>query len=430
MSETQNLRGGALGGVDRRAFLTRGLAFVAAGSLMPAAFVRGVFAEELPDAQTLSGRRVLVVVQLGGGNDGLNTVIPYADGAYFDARGELAVNPESVIALDDRVALHPYLAGFGELYERGSLAIIEGVGYSDPNRSHFRAMDIWNTASPRADVTEASTGWLGRLLDASAGDHDSRWRSANVGAVAPLALGADDTFVPSLESMPAYVLQSDQRLSEAGAARRTTDWMQIYAQQAAAGGRLAMLSRTGLDAYQSTIELGDDVSDYVALADYPTSPLGSALFTCAQLIGSNLGTTVLYVTTGGFVSHAAQARTQPELLRGLSEAMLAFQNDLDAHGTGADVTTFVWTEFGRRVRANGSAGTDHGAAGPAFVVGGSVLGGLHGEPSPLGDLDDNGNLRYTTDFRSIYASLAEQWLGVDRRGIVGDEFAPLTLFRS
>lgn len=416
--------------IDRRAFLARGLAFVAVGSAMPAAFVRAVSAEELTGpARAAAGgsdRRALVIVQLGGGNDGLNTLVPYADGSYFDSRGKLAITPETALPLNDRIALNPALAGMRDLYDRGDLAIVEGVGYPDPNRSHFRSMEIWHTASTENSV---STGWLGRLLDVTAGDHDSRWRAANVGASAPLALTAGDSFVPSLESVPAYVLQGDRRLrGSREAEQRLTDWVHIYAQQAAAGGRLALISETGLDAYHSTVDLGEEVDDYVPQVAYSDSPLGKALLTCAQLIGSSIGTNVCYVTTGGFDSHAAQDRSHPRLLSGISDALVAFQDDLRAQGSERDVATFVWTEFGRRVRANGSSGTDHGTASPAFLLGGAVNGGLYGEPSSLDRLDDNGDLRYTTDFRSIYSSVIEQWLGADPVGVLGDRYPQLPLF--
>ena len=426
---TRNASGRPAGKLNRRSFLTKGLAFVAVGSVMPAAFVRAVSAAEVGDwsADSTARRpRSLVIVQLGGGNDGLNTVIPYADGAYYDARGELAVNPEAMLPLNDRLALHPSLGPLKALYDRGRLAIVEGVGYPNPNRSHFRSMEIWHAASTDSNVRD---GWLGRLLDVTASDNDSRWRAANVGEMSPAAFDGGESFVPSLRSVPSYVLQTDPWLRDSiSAQRRTTDWAQLYAQQAAAGGALAMISETGLNAYQSTIELGEDVADYQPLVDYPDSPLGKALLTCAQLMGSGLGTHVCYVTTGGFDSHSEQDSTHPELLTAVAEALAAFEADLEAHGTADDVSTLVWTEFGRRVRGNGSGGTDHGTAGPVFVLGGSVQGGLYGEPASLNNLDENGDLRFTTDFRSVYATMIEQWLGADADGVLGARYPQLPIF--
>ena len=412
---------------SRRRFLARGLAFVATGAVMPAAFVRAVFAE-MPAASGAgdAARRTLVVLQLGGGNDGLNTLIPYADGGYYDARQQLAVNPEAVLQLDDRIGLHPNLAGLKELYDSGVMAVVEGVGYPNPNRSHFRSMEIWHTASTAADVY---TGWLGRLLDATHHDRDSRWKAANVGAAAPLSLATEKTFVPSLHSVPAYVLQVDPRLAGSPAAdRRITDWASLYARQAAFGGKLALVSETGLDAYRSTVDLAADVSDYAPRAQYPQSPLGDALQTCAQLAASNLGTGICYVTTGGFDSHAAQDRTHPRLLASVSDALLAFRRDLEGHGIADEVATLVWTEFGRRFRENGSGGTDHGTAGPLFLIGGGVRGGLYGEPAPLDSLDDNGDLRFTTDFRSVYASVLEQWFQIEHSDVLDGAYPQLPLF--
>jgi uncharacterized protein (DUF1501 family) len=313
--KAQNSTARSASTLNRRSFLAKGLAFVAVGSLMPAAFVRAVSAEQIRDGTagpTGSKPRSLVIVQLGGGNGGLNTVIPYADGGYYDARGTLAVNPEAMLPLNDRLALHPALAPLKGLYDRGRLAIVEGVGYPEPNRSHFRSMEIWHAASTDNAVRD---GWLGRLLDVTAHDSDSSWRSANVGAMAPAAFDGGDTFVPSLQSVPSYVLQGDPRLRRSVSAdRRIGDWAQLYAQQASAGGALAMISETGLNAYQSTIDLGDDVAGYRPLVDYPDTPLGKALLTCAQLLGSSLGTHICYVTTGGFDSHSAQDSTHPAAL--------------------------------------------------------------------------------------------------------------------
>ena len=413
--------------IGRRAFISKSLAIVGFGAAMPAAFVRAVFAEEplAPlSASASGGGRTLVVVQLAGGNDGLNTLIPYADGAYYDARPELAINPEAVLQLDERVALHPNLEGMKALFDSGNLAIVEGAGYPDPNRSHFRSMEIWHTASTRADE---HTGWLGRLLDSTREESSALWRAANVGAAAPLSLGNESSFVPSLASVPAYVLQTDPA-HPLQSDRRVVDWGRLYAQQASLGGALSLISETGLQAYQSTIDLQADVGDYEPAVEYPESPLAQGLQTCAQLISSNLGTGLCYVTTGGFDSHANQDGTHPELLSSIDGALAAFQADIEAQGHADRTSLLMWTEFGRRVRENGSGGTDHGSAGPIWLLGSSVAGGLHGEPPPIDALDANGDLRFSTDFRSVYASVLEQWLGVDSRDVLEGVYPQLPLF--
>lgn len=411
------------GPLSRRGFVSKGIAVVGLGSVLPAAFVRAVFAEGTPPG-VASKRRALVVVQLGGGNDGLNTLIPYTEGAYYDARPRIGVKPEAALHLSPTIALHPEMKGLKALYDQGQLGIVQGVGYPDPNRSHFRAMEIWHTASMRE---HSSTGWLGRLLDATRFEQQQAWRAVNIGSEMAESLASQATFVPSITSIPTYALNTDPRARGQGD-RRVGDWLRLYAQQAAYGGALAMVSDTGTKAYQSTVELKRETGSYTPLATYPGSALGTALRTSAQLITSNLGTGICYVSTGGFDSHAGQANTQPALLRAVSEALSAFYGDLAAHGMEQDVLTLMWTEFGRRVKENGSAGTDHGTATPVFVLGGGIKGGLYGETPSLRNLDENGDLKYSTDFRSVYATVLDRWFGADPKDVLGTAYPTLPLF--
>ena len=422
--------------LDRRTFIKRGIAFVGAGSMAPPAFLRAVFDEQsLPisatSALTDTARRVLVVLQLGGGNDGLNTVIPVGDPAYARARPSLAINAASALPLGNGLALNPAMTGMKALYDRGELGVVLGVGYPNPSRSHFRSMDIWHAASFEE---HSETGWIGRLLDATKHEQRSLWRAANLGSEEPLSLASRSTFVPSVGSVPGYMLQMDERLPQQ-AAKRTQDFVEIQtrqaealAQQAEYGGQLAFVSKTGIEAYQSTVKLQSAVKGYASRTTYPSTPLGSALNTASQLISSDLGTGVCYVTTGGFDTHGNQSGTQNNLLGIVSNALLAFYDDLALQGRAKNVTTLVWTEFGRRVKENGSRGTDHGTAGPVFIVGGGVKAGLHGEQPSVGSLDDNGDLKFTTDFRSVYASIIAQRFGADPRDVLGQSFAPLPLF--
>jgi uncharacterized protein (DUF1501 family) len=405
--------------LSRRNFVTKGLAVVGLGTAIPAAFVRVVTAEGVPPG-VAAPRRVLVVLQLGGGNDGLNTVIPYADGAYFTARPRLAVNPEAALHLDDGLALHPAMGGIKALWDRGQVAIVQGAGYPSPNRSHFRAMEIWHTAST---AEHERTGWLGRLLDATHHEQAALWRAANVGSSVPPSFMAQQSFVPSVSSVPTYTLAMDPA-ARGQHARRTADWVRLYAEQAALGGALALVSRTGTQAYESTLDLQREAAAYQPLATYPTNALGSALRTCAQIVTSSLGTSIAYVTTGGFDTHAGQANTQQNLLQGVSDAVAAFYADLAARQMEGHVLTMMWTEFGRRVRENGSAGTDHGTATPVFLFGGGVRGGIHGETPSLASLDQ-GDLKHTTDFRSVYATLLARWLQTDPRDVLQGSFPEL-----
>lgn len=406
--------------LSRRHFLAKGLAVVAVGAVIPSAFVRAVFAEDALSGVT-TRRRVLVVLQLGGGNDGLNTVVPYSDGAYFGARPRIGVNPESVLHLDDRVGLHPALEGVKGLWDRGQVAIVQGAGYPQPNRSHFRSMEIWHTASLQE---HERTGWLGRLMDATNHEQRSDWHAANVGATLPMSFLARGSFVPSLNSVPTFTLSTDPG-AKSQASRRVTDWVRLYAEQGALGGALALFSRTGTRAYESTVDLRREAGSYEPRATYPSNALGTGLRTLAQVITANLGTTIGYVTTGGFDSHANQQGSQPGLLRAVSESVSAFYADLAAHGMDSDVMTLMWTEFGRRVRENGSGGTDHGTATPVFLFGGGVKPGLYGEQPSLDRLDENGDLRFTTDFRSVYATVLARWFGTDPKDVLGGSFPEL-----
>ncbi len=409
--------------LGRRSFITKGLAVVGLGTALPAAFVRAVVAEGVPPGVTAK-RRVLLVLQLGGGNDGLNTVIPYRDGAYFTARPRIAVSAEAALHLNDQLALHPSMAGIKALWDKQQVAIVQGVGYPNPNRSHFRAMEIWHTASLAEDER---TGWLGRLLDATHHEQAAAWRAANVGSALPPSLIAQRSFVPSLSGVPTYTLASDPA-ARGQSARRVTDWVRLYAEQAALGGALALVSRAGTQAYESTLDLQRETASYQPMAEYPNNALATALKTCAQIVTANLGTTIAYVTTGGFDTHAGQANTQTALLQGVSDAVAAFYADLAAREMDGDVLTVMWTEFGRRVRENGSGGTDHGTATPLFLFGGGVQAGVYGETPSLASLDQ-GDLKFNTDFRSVYATLLARWLRVDPRDVLQGSFPELPLLR-
>lgn len=424
--------------IDRRSFIKGGMAFVSAAAVTPPAFLRATFDDNsvpiaAPTGNPAAGtrRRVLVVLQMAGGNDGLNTVIPLEDRGYFAARPKLAHTPESTLPLASGLAFNPVMTGLKRLWDEQRMAVVLGVGYPNPNRSHFRAMDIWHTAS--TDHTQGS-GWLGRLMDVTARADDSAWRAANVGNELPRSLFGDSVFVPSLASIPAYVLSTDRKFPK-DSDRRVETFAQLnarYAQDAAVqaeyGGSLAFVSQTGLEAYQSTVMLQADASSYEAKAVYPTTPLAQAFKTAAALIMSRLGTGVAYITTGGFDTHSGQVAGQARLLQAVSDAVSAFYADLAAHGAADDVSTVMWTEFGRRVKENGSGGTDHGTATPMFVLGGGVRPGFYGDQPSTTSTDSNGDLKYTTDFRSVYASIIEQRFGVEARDVLGRAYPTLPLF--
>ena len=399
-----------------------GIALVSAGSLMPAVFVRSVFSREARTVSAAEGR-VIVILQVAGGNDGLNTVVPYNDGLYYDARASLAISPEDVLPLNDRIGLHPAMTGLNTLWQEGHLAVVEGVGYPNPSRSHFRSMEIWHTANAEGVSYE---GWLGKYLDATGAENGNLWRAVNVGSSLAPSLASDAVYVPTVSNINAYQLRSDPRYPD-DHENRMQAWTALYAEAASEPGYLPLVSATGLQAFDSAIQLGNVASRYEPAVEYPSGPLGEAMKLVAQLIDSELGTGICYVTTGGFDTHAQQPNLHAALLGGLSDAILAFDRDLAAHGKGQDVVLVTWSEFGCRVKENGSTGTDHGTAGPLFVVGDPVQGGVYGEPSSLAELD-NGDLRFTTAFRSVYATLLEEWLSMPSADVLGASFPTLGIF--
>ncbi len=420
--------------LTRRDFLKGGLAIASLGAVMPSVMVRTLYAQA-PERQGAAGSaqpagtrpRTLVVLQLGGGNDGLNTVIPLTDGRYQDARPGLALDPGTagIIPLTDGLGLHPALAALEPVWTRGNLAIIQNVGYPEPNRSHFRSMDIWHTAAPADLIAE---GWLGRYLDADAAATGNRWRAVSVGSGVPLAL-AGEAFVPAVQSVDGYRLQTDRRFPD-DTPRRLVAWQALHEAAGARTGSLPLLSRTGLEAFASMETLAAAAVGYSPLAAYPEgNPLAAGLRSVAQIIDAGLGTGIAYVTLSGFDTHATQDAEHAALLAQVAGAVAAFLADLAAHNAAESVALLAFSEFGRRVEENGSGGTDHGTAGPVFLAGGSVQGGLYGEPPDLASLD-NGDLRYSTDFRSVYASLLEGWLGAEAAPILAGTFPALPLFRS
>ncbi len=415
--------------LNRREFLKRGVTFVSlslASRYMLMQVTPGhdtVFGQ----ASTLSGNsRLLVIIQLNGGNDGLNTVIPYGTGLYYDARPKLAVPPKEILPITGQIGLHPKLTNLKKLYDAGKVAIVQGVGYPNANRSHFRSTDIWMTANP--DTIE-KTGWLGRYLDESiARFHGTKLPAANIGGTLPLTLVGEKVVVPSIASLEGYQFLTDTRYPQEREKRLKL--FQAINGQSFENAYLDYLAQTGLGAQQSADDLQTAVKKYTSKVEYPTDPFAQGLKLIAQIIAGGIGTQILYVTIGGFDTHAEQntARVNhPMLLETVDKGLDAFYRDISQMGVAEDIVMMTFSEFGRRVRENGSLGTDHGTAAPMFVLGDRVKGGLHGEHPSLTKLDDNGDLIYTVDFRSVYATILEDWLGADSQAILGKRFEKLGL---
>ena len=417
----------------RRAFLQGSLSSAALVALAPA--VPQFLVSASARAAENKGGTVLVVVQLSGGNDGLNTVVPYADDAYCKGRPSLGIGKDQVRKIDDYVGLHPSMEGFSKLLEAGRLGIIQGVGYPNPDRSHFSSMDVWHTARREAASAAGpgyrATGWIGRCLDAhpelagggaggaGAGTGLPGLHLGSGSGRLPLALVGDDLKVASVQALEGFKLEDggDERVRKAV--------QQVAAAPRDGGDELvAFLQRGTLAALESSRRVQESVRRYKTDVKYPDSGLASRLKTVAQLIDAGLNTRIYYLDLDGFDTHANQAAAHASLLTELSGAVSAFVEDAHQHGHGRRVAVMTFSEFGRRVKENASQGTDHGAAAPMFVAGGSVKSGLIGKHPSLTDLDE-GDLKHSTDFRSVYAGVLEHWLGVPGAPVLGHEYKPL-----
>lgn len=378
-------------------------------------------------AQAAAGRatnaeRVLVVVQLSGGNDGLNTVVPFADSEYQRARPKLGLPTQELLKCSDEVGLHPSLDGLRELLDDGMLAIVSGVGYERPNRSHFESMDIWHTC--RRKHEQRPDGWLGRYLDAHSTKAGGDVPAMHLGGgPQPFAVTARRTRVPTIQDIAEFQLRANQNpqlgslLASARPASSEADTESLL-------GFLASSTRSALAASE---RVGAAVQAYKSSVDYPDSGLGQKLRTIAQLIDAGLTTTVYYVQLDGFDTHAQQLPAHAALLREWGDALTAFLRDMESQGQADRVCVMSFSEFGRRVQENASAGTDHGAAGPMFLCGGGLTPGFHGSLPSLTDLQD-GDLKHAIDFRQVYATVLESWLQVDSAGILGGAYETLPLF--
>ena len=379
--------------------LLRGTAALAATALLPRSLGATPFGA-LADAA--SNGRTLVLLELAGGNDGLNTLVPLDDGAYSAARGELAITDALPLAGQQRVGLHPALSRLAALHDAGRVALVEGVGYPEPQRSHFLSRDIWHTAD--LGGRQRDRGWIGRLSDTHFVDTADPNAVICLGNQVPYVCRARQHQAVALSSPVAYRVLGDDRLVESLDTAVSADQVSDRAR--------AFLRKSYLDARASSDAVRKAAAAHTPSVDYPDLDLADDLKLVAGLLAGGLDTRVFSVSTGGFDTHTDQRNRHQRLLEQLDRSLTAFQADLEAHGLADDVLVLVYSEFGRRVKANGSGGTDHGTAGPVLLLGKAVQGGLHGAPPDLADLDDNGDLRYTTDFRRVYATLLERWFEV------------------
>jgi uncharacterized protein (DUF1501 family) len=384
--------------INRRKFLIASAGAGAAGLLSGAVAISWPDLMRAAQDRPLSANAgVLVIVSLYGGNDGINTLIPYADNAYHDARPELAYAPGDVLHLDQQLGLNPAMKGFAQLWNRQQLAILRGVGYPQPDHSHFRSMDIWQTASPAEPV---STGWIGRWLDAGG---DDPLRAVNIGAVLPpLAVGEKYTAAALSTSGPPAKAEKFHTIMSALGNDDPSDTVAMAA--VCKAYRAARTTEATFASVKPVTEKHNSLSTQLSMV--------------ANAVKARVPTRVYTVQLGGFDTHANERETQQRLLQTFDAAVSGFLQDMAGDTYGKNVVVLAYSEFGRRVRANASQGTDHGTAGPVFVAGVPVHGGFYGEEPSLTDLN-NGDLKFSTDFRDIYYELLLRTVGTDPTPSVG-----------
>lgn len=360
--------------------------------------------------------RILVVVQLTGGNDGLNTVIPFADDRYHKARPTLRITPDRVHRLNDALGLHPAMGSMKRLYDEGLLSIVTNVGYPNPDRSHFRSMDIWHTAHMNPDTDD--DGWLGRVVDATAREGAPPSALLLDDVPLPLALRSRRQAVPSVGSIESLRLDG---MSDSVRAS-------ISAVRAAAAEDLLYVQRTAISSCDNARRIEDIASRGEHGSGYPAYGLANRLSQIEQLIGACFGASIYYTTLSGFDTHSKQAIAHEPLLRELSDSVGAFFAGLKRRGLEQHVTLMTFSEFGRRVNENGSQGTDHGAAAPLFIAGAACKAGVVGAPPDLANLVD-GDVAHKVDFRDVYAGVLADWLHVDAGAVLGERRTPVSIIK-
>jgi len=390
--------------VTRRGLLKAGLGgagLVCLGGAAPEFRIRSAL------GATRSGRgdTVLVMLQLSGGNDGLNTVEPYADDEYYKNRPTIAMAAGDVHKIDSHVGFHPRMQAASRLYKEGHLSIVRGVGYANSDRGHERAMQIWHTADPLDPGRQ--TGWLGRALDCERAGGDANAQAVFVGPIArPFALNAENSVVPAVKSLGELTIHSDHHNPR------------VPAGSTADNGLLNLVRQSATRAAENS----ERIKAVAGAGEYPPLRLAGHLRTVAQLIRADAGVRIFLVEIGGggiggFDNHANQRGNHCALLEQLSESIAAFVDDLKRDGLLDRVLLMTFSEFGRTLKENGRRGTGHGAAAPVLLAGGRVRGGLIGPQPSLTDLD-NGALKFHTDFRQLYATVLDRWLGLDSRTVL------------
>ncbi len=380
-------------------------------------FISKAFASTQPGVAAARGQRGLVIIELSGGNDGLNTVIPFEDPQYYNLRPNIAIPGNKVLKLKDGIGLHPQMGALHRMFQDGKVAVIQGVGYPNPNYSHFESADIWHSAQPSKGASR--TGWLGRYLENASGS-----KAANFSGDNPLALYTQTTIVPAFNGLDEFYFNlgdyyyQDGQVKQ-GVARR------IY-QQAHSNPLAEYIRASALDAVATAEVIQKQIKEDGRGKGYPETALGYQLEAVGQVLKAELDFRVFYIKLTGFDTHSNQPDQHASLLHDLSDSLAAFFNDLRQAGLSGNVTAMTFSEFGRRPEENGN-GTDHGSAQPMFVVGDRVKGGVYGQAPSLTNLDDE-NLRFSIDFRQVYATVLDGWLNVNSQAILEQQWQSLSIF--
>lgn len=386
--------------------------FIQIGSLATASLMLPKFLKAFEGrAMVPLGNKVVVILQLSGGNDGLNTVIPIRNDLYYKARPRLGIVKDKALGITDEVGLHPALSGFKELYDDGSMAILNNVGYPNPDRSHFRSMDIWHTASQSSEYW--TNGWVGRYLDAQCKGCDKPTQAIEIDDVLSLALKGDD--------IKGIAVKDPRRLYGTANEKFFRDVLKNHKDEAGEQP-VDYLYKTMAETLSSADYIFQQSKLHPTNAEYPKTDLGNSLKTIASLIFSEINTKVYYVSLGSFDTHNNQDAQQQRLFTEMNDAVKVFVKDLKAQHRFEDVMLFTFSEFGRRVEQNASNGTDHGTANNMFLISGGLKqkGVLNGMPD-LSDLNE-GDLKYNVDFKNVYATVLNKWLKADDKAILTKQY--------
>jgi uncharacterized protein (DUF1501 family) len=395
------------------------------------------------DTQIVTGKdsTILIVLQMAGGNDGINTVVPYGSDYYYKARPRIGIKADQILKLNDMVGLHPALTSFKDLYDNGHLSIVQGVGYPNPNRSHFRSTEIWQTASD--SETFEKYGWIGKYFDNACSGSDPTV-GVCVGNQMPQSFSSQGGKGIAVNNPQSYRFINSENGNDAQMMEQSYRELNGQNLEANSGGTISSISgsaagqkqgsvmdfleRTALDAQVSSDEVRAISARVQNQSTYPGSQLGNSLKLVAKLIGGGLSTRIFYVSQGGYDTHTNQLGAHQRLLQDLGDSVKAFMEDMKAQGNMQRVLLMTFSEFGRRVSDNANSGTDHGAAAPMFVVGDRVKAGLLGKyPSLAPDELFQGDIKFTVDFRTVYASVLENWLKTRSEPILGRRFEPMQL---